>query len=408
MWKRKAFVFLSSQTLSLLGSSLVQYALMWYVTLETRSGSIMALYIVCALLPAFFLSPFAGVWADRYDRKNLIMLADGLIALVTLILAVVFSLGEKGLWLIMLAAALRAVGTAIQGPCVGAILPQFIPEEQLTRINGLSSSLQAAITLVSPILSGALITFWPMHRVFFIDVITAIIAIAILLFLLDVPPHEKARREQENTYFRDMLQGFRYIREHRYLVSLFTFIGILLFLIAPAAFLTPLQVVRSFGGEVWRLSAIEAVFSLGILLGGGIISIWGGFRNRTHTLILSALIMAFCTIGLGVSGIFPLYLAIMGVFGVSMPFFNTPSAVFIQEHVEENYLGRVFSVNTMLFTSLMPLGTLLFGPLVEIVRIEPVLIVTGLLILAQVLLVLRDNDLIQAGLVRSGEGSHGE
>jgi DHA3 family macrolide efflux protein-like MFS transporter len=403
MWKQKTAIFIISQSLSLFGSSLVQYALLWYVTLETKSGLIMALYIVCGFVPTFILSPFGGVWADRYERKKLIMLSDGLIALITLVLAVVFMAGEKSLWLIMLAAGFRAVGTAVQGPAVGAILPQFVPAEHLTKINGISGSIQSAIMLVSPIASGALITFQPMHTVFFIDVVTAALAIATLFFFLDVPPHEKAGERQKTTYFTDMLLGFRYIQEHRYLISFFTFLGILLFLATPAAFLTPLQVVRSFGSDVWRLTAIEIVFSTGMMLGGGLISVWGGFNNRTYTMVLATGVMAVCTIALGMADVFWLYLVFMGIFGVALPFFTTPSTVFIQEHVEENFLGRVFSVNTMLFTSVMPLGMLVFGPIVEAVRIEPILVITGLLMLIQVLAVLWNKKLIRAGGMRAGE-----
>lgn len=368
----------------------------------------MTIFIVCGFLPTFFLSPFAGVWADRYDRKKLIILSDGLIALVTFVLAVLFMLGDKSLWLIMLAAALRAVGTAIQGPAIGAILPQFVPEEHLTKVNGISGSLQAAIMLVSPIVSGVLITIWPMHTVFFIDMITAALAIVILQLFLNVPPHQKASEKQKTTYFTDMLLGIRYIKEHRYLISFYSFLGILLFLITPAAFLTPLQVARSFGSDVWRLTAIEVVFSVGMILGGSIISVWGGFKNRMLTMILSALIMALCSIALGLSGIFWLYLVFMGLFGITMPFFNTPSAVFIQEHVEESFMGRIFSVNTMLFSSIMPLGMLIFGPVAEVVKIEWLLIATGILMLVQIAVVLVNKKLISAGAITKSTNAQPE
>ena len=396
-WKRKTTLFLTSQTFSLFGSSLVQYALMWYVTLETKSGFMMTLYIVCGFLPTFFLSPFAGVWADRYDRKKLIMFSDAIIALATLSLAFVFMAGYNALWLILLTAAIRSLGTAVQGPAVGAILPQFVPTDKLTRVNGISGSIQAAIMLVSPILSGALISFLPMQTIFMIDVVTAAIAITVLLFL-KISPHQKASEAQTTTYFTDMKLGFQYIRKQRYLVSYFWFIGILLFLAAPAAFLTPLQVVRTFGSDVWRLTAIEVVFSVGMMLGGALISAWGGFKNRMHTIIVSTLIMSIFTIGLGLAPIFWLYLVFMGMFGIAMPLFNTPSTVIIQERVEESYLGRVFSVLTMLFTSAMPMGMLLFGPLAEVVKIEWILIVTGSLMIVQSLRMLLDKQLMSAGV----------
>lgn len=397
MWQKKTAVFLTSQSLSLIGTALVQYALMWHVALETKSGLVMTLFVICGFLPTFLLAPFAGVWADRYDRKRLIVLSDGLIALITLALAVVFMRGDRSLWLIMAASALRAVGSAIQGPAVGAILPQFVPEEHLTKVNGINGTLQSAITLASPILAGVLVTVWPLHRVFFIDLVTAVVAILILQFFLQVDTHQKALAPQTTTYLEDMKEGLRYIRSHKYLIPFFLCIGFLLLLISPAAFLTPIQVARSFGEEVWRLTAIEVVFSVGMMLGGAWISVWGGFTNRMYTLAFSIVIMAACTLGLGLTGLFWLYLAFMGIFGVALPFFNTPSAVFLQEQVEEDFLGRVFSFNTMLFTSVMPLGMLLFGPLAEVIAIETLLIITGILMLLPALVLIRSRVLVQAG-----------
>ncbi|MDX9957048.1 MAG: MFS transporter, partial [Spirochaetia bacterium] len=148
-WKRDLALFMGSQTISLLGSSLVQYAMLWHLTLQTKSGAMMTLYIICGFVPTFILSPFAGVWADRYDRKRLIILSDAMIALVTLGLAVAFMAGYEAVWLLLAGAALRAVGSAVQGPAVGAILPQIVPEDKLIRANGLNGTIQSAIMLVS-------------------------------------------------------------------------------------------------------------------------------------------------------------------------------------------------------------------------------------------------------------------
>lgn len=401
-WKRETALFLASQTISLLGTSLIQYALLWYVTLETESGIMMTIYIICGFIPTFLLAPFGGVWADRYDRKKLIMLSDGFIALVTLALAIVFMMGGKALWLVMIAAAVRALGSAIQGPAVGAILPQFVPTEHLTRVNGINGTIQSAIMLVSPILSGALISLWPMQVIFFVDVVTAAIAISVMLFFIKIPPHKKAMEKQTVSYFTDLKLGLKYIRGHRYLISFFIFVAILLFLVAPASMLTPLQVVRSFGKEVWRLTAIEVVFSVGMMIGGILISLWGGFKNRIHTMMAATVLMALFCIGLGLVPVFWIYLVFMGLIGVALPFYNTPSTVLIQEHVEEEYLGRVFSIMTMIFTSVMPLGMLIFGPLSEIVRIEVLLVASGILMIVQMLFVLGDKRLLEAGEKKGG------
>jgi MFS transporter, DHA3 family, macrolide efflux protein len=399
-WRRNATIFLATQALSLLGSSLVQYALMWNVTLSTKSGVMMTLYIICGFVPTFLLSPFAGVFADRFDRRKIIMLSDGLIALVTLVLALALSLagGRQALWLMFLAAAIRSMGSAFQGPAVGAFLPQLVPEGKLTRVSGINGSMQSVIMLVSPMLSGALLSLAPLQTVFFIDVVTAAIAIGSLALFLPVPPHEKALRKQEVSYFEDMKLGFRYIRGHRYLLSFFAYLSLFLFFVTPAAFLTPLQVTRSFGADVWRLTAIEIAFSAGMMAGGGIIAAWGGFKNRIRTMLLSNLVMALCTIALGLVPIFWLYLVFMGLFGVAMPFFNTPSAVMLQEQVETSYLGRVFSVMTMLSTSLMPLGMLAFGPLADLVPIERLLLGSGAILLAMAIGLPFNRRLLEAGI----------
>jgi DHA3 family macrolide efflux protein-like MFS transporter len=396
-WKPKAAAFLGSQALSLLGTSLVQYALMWYVTLETKSGIMMTLFVVCGFVPTFLLSPFAGVWADRYDRKRLIMLSDGLIALITLALALAVAAGGRALWLVFLASGLRAVGTAVQGPAVGAIVPQFVPEDRLMRINGLSTSLQSAITLVSPVLSGALVSLVPMQTVFLIDLATAALAIGVLFFFLPVPPHARAVEPRRPTYGDDLRLGFRYVREHRYLVPFFAYLAAVLFLVSPAAFLTPLQVTRTYGADVWRLTAIEVAFSAGMMAGGAVLSAWGGLPNRIHTMLLATFAMGGLTVGLGLAPAFWLYLAIMAAFGVVLPFYNAPGAVLLQDHVEPAYLGRVFSILTMLSTSMMPLGMLLFGPLAEFVRIEWMLLGTGAIMAALGVAVLSNRHLVEAG-----------
>ncbi len=396
-WKDDFLVFVSTQTLSLLGSSLVQYAIMWYITLSTQSGTMMTLSIVCGFVPTFLLSPFAGVWADRYDRKWLIAIADGMIALVTLLTALLFLAGKGSIWILLGAQALRSVGAAIQGPAVGAILPQIVPKESLMRANGINGTIQSTIMLVSPMLSGALLGLASIQAIFFIDVATAALAIAALLGLLKVPPHPRALERQKTGYFADMALGLRYIRLHPYLLGFFAWLGILYFLVSPAAFLTPLQATRSFGAAVWRLTAIEVAFSGGMMAGGILLSAWGGFRNRMHSLVASSLVMAACTVGLSLAPWFWLYLGFMAVFGVSMPFFNAPASVMLQERVEAEYLGRVFSVLTMLSTSLMPLGMLLFGPLADLVRIEWILLGTGAVMLLQGLMALGNKSLLEMG-----------
>lgn len=396
-WLRNIVLFLSSQTISLFGSSLVQYAIMWHITLTTESGMMMTLYIICGFIPTFILSPIAGVWADRYNRKILIVLSDGLIAFATLILAILFIMGFDSIWLLFVMAAIRAFGAGIQTPAVGAILPQVVPKEKLTKVNGVNGSIQAIIMFVSPMVSAALLATTAIEIIFFIDVITAAIAIVTMLSFVKISVHEKAAEKQTTSYFADFKEGLSYVNSNSFLKSFFVFFAIFFVLMAPAAFLTPLQVTRSFGSDVWRLTAVELAFSIGMIAGGGIIAAWGGFRNKISTMTLASVIMGVCTLTLGIAPSFWLYLIFMGVFGIAMPIFNTPTTVLLQEKISEEYLGRVFGVLGMISTSMMPIGMLIFGPLADIIRIEWLLIGTGLFMLVLTVFLSRNKALIEAG-----------
>jgi DHA3 family macrolide efflux protein-like MFS transporter len=396
-WKNKTVLFLGSQTISLFGSSLVQYAITWYITLTTQSGAMMTVSILCGFLPTFILSPFAGVWADRYNRKRLIIYADALVAVSTLFLAIMFFNGYQSLWLIFAVSGIRAVGTGIQSPAVGAILPQIVPTEKLTRVNGINASLQSSTMLVSPVVSGALMSLSSVENIFFIDVFTAAAAISILLFFLKIPLHAKAGEKQTVGYFHDLRMGFDYIRNHPFVKRLFVYYAVLFVLVSPVAFLTPLQVTRSFGPDVWRLTAVEIAFSVGMMGGGAVIAAWGGFKNRIYTMAMASVMVGAGTLALGVTSLFGLYLAFMGLTGLAVPLFNTPATVLLQEKVEEDYLGRVFGVLTMISTSMMPLGMLFFGPLADHIQIEWVLLATGTMLAAQGFFLLGSRKLLREG-----------
>lgn len=396
-WKKNTTLFLTSQTISLFGSALVQYAITWYITLETQSGVMMTIAIICGFLPTFFVSPFAGVWADRYNRKLLIAAADAMIATATLVLAVLFLTGRGSVWLLFAASAIRALGTGVQTPAVGAFLPQIVPTEKLVRVNATMTSIQSATMLIAPMLSGALLTLATIEAIFFVDVVTAALAISILLLFLHVPTHAKASAKQTLSYFADMRLGIDYIRSNAFITTLFVFCAVFFVLVGPLSFLTPLQVARSFGDDVWRLSALEVVFSVGMIAGGALMAAWGGFANKLHSMVLSNVVIALCTISLGLVPNFWLYLALMGLAGLVLPVFNTPFTVLLQEKVEGSYLGRVFGVMGMISSVMMPLGMLVYGPLADFVAIEWMLVVTGAAMLVMSFFMLANKVLLEAG-----------
>ncbi len=400
-WKKNTILFLSGQALSIFGSMIVQYAIMWHLIRETQSGSVMAVYALVGFLPMFLISPFSGVWADRFNRKYLINISDGVTALASLIAAVLLFRGYSHVGILFTCAAVRSLGQGVQSPAVGAFIPQIVPPEQLTRISGIQASVQSLCMFAAPFISAALMSFASLWTLFLLDVITAGIGIVILFFFVKAPKLETAYDEMEERkgidYFRDLKEGLKYIRKHGFILRMIVLVAVFSVLSAPTAFLTPLQAARNFGSEVWRLSLVEVSFSVGMILGGILIGFWGGFKNRVYTMALAGFLFGIETVGLGLAPHFWVYLSVMGLAGITMPFYNTPSMVLLQSKVDPEYMGRVLSVFSMAGSVMMPIGMLLFGPLADIVSINTIMLVTGIMLFLMVIPFLTSKQLKEAG-----------
>jgi DHA3 family macrolide efflux protein-like MFS transporter len=398
-WKRNTALFLTSQTLSLLGTQIVQYTIFWHLVLSTGSGVMMMLYAIVGVLPTFFTSIFGGVLADRYNKKLLINLSDGGVGLVSLLFAVFLLSGHYSVALLLVAAGLRALGQGVQQPTVGALIPSIVPEDKLLKINGLNSSLQSGIFIVSPIVAASLMAVVPLGVLFLVDVVTAVGAIAILWFLVKIPKTAVARESVGRpSYFADLLAGLRYIRSQRFLLLLIVAAVLFAIAISPVAFLSPLQVARDFGTEMWRLSAIEVIWAGGMVVGGVLVGLWSP-RNRSVSIGVASMIIGAGTAMLGVWNVFAPYLICMGINGIVSPYSNAPSMTILQEKVAPEFLGRVMSVFTMISSLAMPLGIMVFGPLADVVEIDWLMIGSGLAIVLIGAFYLGSRTLLQAGRV---------
>lgn len=376
-WRRDVSIFLIGQTVTLFGSMLVQYAVMWHLTLETKSGSVMALAAIFGFLPQAVISIFGGVWADRMNRKYLIMGADAAIAASTLALALLMLGGMSDLWLIYLTLVIRSVGAGIQMPAVSALIPQITPTDRLMRVNGIYGSVQSAMALLAPAAAGAIYATSSIVAIFFIDVVTAIIGIG-LISTLAIPAIRRAA-DLETRYFDDLVDGVRYVAHHPFVRWLLVLFGVVFVLTVAPSYLTPLMVVRSFGEEVWMLTVTEIAFSVGMVLGGVVIAVWGGLKNRVVMIVGASVIFGILTIAIGLSTNLWVFFGFMFLVGLGVPFFSTPSMTLLQETVEPERQGRVFGFVSIVMAVAMPFGMLVFGPLADQLTVESLLIVAGTL-----------------------------
>ena len=343
-WKKLVATFMISQTVSLLGSMLVMYSMMWYVTLNTQSGVMMTIMVLCSFIPALLLSPFAGVWADKLNRKKLMIIADLTIAAVTLLIAVMFFMGIRDLWIIFVVTVVRSFGQSVHQPAVSAVYPQIVPKDKLLKVQGIAQGIQSTSMILMPLLAGLLLAVTSIELIFFIDVVTAVIAVFILVSFVQLPKHEAELQQQEITYFKDMKEGLKYSFTHPLIFNLLLFSFLFMFMVAAPAFLTYLQVARVFGPEAWRLSILEAVFGIGMLIGSITISIWGGFKNKLTTYFLSYIAIGIGTIGLGLPINFWIYIGFWSFVGFFISLSSPLMVALIQEKVDPMYIGRVFSV----------------------------------------------------------------
>ena len=400
-WQRNISFFIAGQMISFVGSLLVQYAIFWYINLETKSGTILTIAIIASFIPLLIFSPIAGVLADKMNRKLLIIIADGSIALVTLVTAILFSLGDIQIWMLIVVTGIRGIGQAIHGPAIGAAIPLMVPQDKLMRVQGIQTGIQSAFNVLGPIVAAVLISWFSIGFLFYIDTVTAFLGVATLLLFVTIPKHVNEDKKQTTSGLQDFFAGLKYVKTHTFLIPFFIYLFIVLILVSPVAFLSPLQVVRSFqtfGTEVFRLTMVEVGFSLGMTIGALLVAWWGGFNNRIVTAGIAISIMGFGVLMLGVVGNFYVYIMFMLVQGVVLPFYNTPMTVMIQEQVDPAYMGRVSSISTMINSIAMPIGIALFGPLADVVSIELLLLVSGALMMIFGFLYLANRPMMNAGM----------
>ena len=393
-WQRRTLLFLISQCITLFGSTLVQMAIVWYVTLQIASGLWLAAFSVCSYLPIFLISFIGGVWADRYNRKRLIILSDCLIAAVTLLMYLIMPyLTNQPLLLgaLLVMSVIRSLGAGVQTPAVNAVLPQLVPAGQLMRYNGLNAAMQSVVNFAAPAAAGAVLSISSLHTTLLIDVLTAALGIGLFSCLL-IPSQAKQTAEPTDLW-SDLKIGLSYSFKEPLIGRLLMIYGLFVLLCVPAGFMAGLLVSRIFGSDYWYLTAVELVGFAGMTLGGLLMSIWGGFSSRLRTLASSLACFGLLAIGLGMSANFQLYLLLMLLFGIALTCVQTAVTTLIQENALANIQGRIFGLMSSMYAGFLPLGMAVFGPLADIMPLQWLMVASGLGLLGCALFVRRSKQM---------------
>ena len=377
-WKRKTILFLISQCITLFGSMIVQMSIIWYVTLKTSSGGWVAAFTICSYLPQFLISFFAGVWADRYSRKKLIILADGVITVATLVMFLVMpmiSLDSILLSALLAVSIIRSVGAGIQTPAVNAVIPQLVPEEYLMKYNGLNATVQSVVQFAAPAVAGAVLSIGTFRATLFIDILTALVGIGLLSCVL--LPKQEASNETA-TVLSEIKAGIRYSFSDKLIGKILIVYGLYILLCVPAGFMAALLVSRVYGDVYWYLTAVELVGFAGMALGGVLMGVWGGFKSRIKTFALGLFVLSLMTIGMGISPYFILYLVLMFVYSIALTMIQTATTTIIQEKADSSMQGRVFGLMGAMYSGFLPVGMAIFGPLADVMPLQWIIVGSGI------------------------------
>ncbi len=374
------------QAVSLLGSGLVQFALVWYLTDQTGSANVLAMATLVALLPQVFLGPFSGAVVDRLNRKAVMIISDSLVALTTLALMASFMLGSIQVWHIYLAMFLRSLFGTFQMPAMSASTTLMVPPEQYSRLGGVDQALYGVINIVSPPLGAALLAAFQIQSVMMVDIVTAALAIGLLAILVKVPQPKRTDANQTVTpkqVITDVRFGLKYAFTWKGLFMALLMAALVNMVSSPAFTLLPLHVKLHFGKGLDEVALIESAFGIGVIAGGVLLGVWGGFKRKMTTILIGWLGMGITTVAIGIlpSAGFAVAVVMMGLTGLMNAITNGPFFALIQTKIPPEMQGRVFAVINSLVTGVMPLGMLMAGPLAEALGTSAWFVIAGVTLL---------------------------
>lgn len=379
-WKKVFTIIFTGQLFSTLSSMVVGYAVIFWLSVETKSAEVLAYATIASLLPQMVLGFFAGALIDRWNRKRTMIFADLFIALCTLAIAGLFYTTEVKIFYIYILLVMRSAGMAFHMPAMQASVPLLAPEDKLMRISGINNIIQSVSTIASPALAALLISLFKLQWILLIDVGGALIAV-VTLMIVHIPDPEKKNIEAPHL-LHEMLEGLREIYSKPGLLSMFILALLATFFIMPVAVLFPLMTLQHFSGTTYQMSIVEIAWGVGMLIGGAIM---GYKRLNNYKIILINLMYLILGLTFLFSGILPvsgyvIFVALTAVGGISMTIYSGAFTVVMQIMVEPSALGRVFSLYGSITLLPSMIGVLATGFIADTIGIGNAFIISGSII----------------------------
>jgi DHA3 family macrolide efflux protein-like MFS transporter len=378
-WKPRFFTIWGGQSLSLFGSALTQFVLLWWITDTTGSASALAVAGIAALLPQAILSPIAGTFADRWSRRLVMIGADAITAATILVLAILFAAGTVQIWQVYLAMFIRSSMQAFQQPAAAASTPMLVPQEWIPRVTGWNQTLFGLMTIAGAPLGALTLAFVPFQGALMIDVATALLGITPLFFFKI--PQIQSDATESSSVLSELKEGVKYVTGNRGMVIYFAVIGLVCLTVMPTFTMTPLLVKEGFGGGVNEVALMEGLSGIGIIVGGILISIWTGFKRRVVSVMV---FFAISCITVTFTALAPASMILLAAFwwfisGATFAMGNAPYTALLMIIVPNQMQGRVLALLSSVIGFASPIGLVIAGPAAELFSVRGVFIVGGVL-----------------------------
>jgi MFS transporter, DHA3 family, macrolide efflux protein len=384
MSRLQAFLIIwAGQAISLFGSRLAQFALIWWLTKTTGSPTIMALATMVGLLPQVILGPIVGVLVDRWSRRAILLVADSTVALATLVLGLLFWQDLASVPAVLAVLFVRALGDTFHWPAMYASTSLMVPEKHLTRIQGMNQTLNGSLRIIAAPLGALLLELVGVTGIIIVDVATAIFAIDPLLVIPIPQPDRAPSARGIASIWHDLREGLRYVRTRHALVLLMLTALLVNLVLTPAMSLVPILVTDHFRGEAMQFAWLQAAMGVGTVSGGLLLSLWGGFKRRIYTTLMGLVGMGIgvLLVGLTPSSLLPLAIGSLFLVGAMLPLADGPIHAILQASVSPEMQGRVFMLLGSLASLIAPLGLMVAGPLAEVLGVRFWFVTGGILVL---------------------------
>ncbi|WP_217349712.1 MULTISPECIES: MFS transporter [Caryophanaceae] len=391
-WKKRLFAIYTGQFFSLLSSAAVQFSIIWWLTDATGSPLVLALAGVAGFLPQALIGPIAGTIIDRYSRKMMMILADMTVAFGSFILFITMYFQEPSLVLIISVLILRSIATAFHVPSLQASIPLLVPEEHYTKVAGWGQMVSSITNIVGPAIGVSLLAIATIEWVLLLDILGAVIATSILLFI-HIPKVTEDKSAAPLSFVTEMKEGYQAVTQHRLLIKLVIVMTIVAVLYIPLGTYFPLMVRNHFERGVIEAGIVEITFAIGLILGGVLVGFVGDRYSKGKTMAAGMALLggALLISGLLVPSAFFIFIGLSFFMGLSGPLFSAPFYAFIQTEIEPRLLGRAFSFITSLSLLATPLGFGVAGIIAEVTDIAVLFAVTGCLIVVNAIITYKMN-----------------